>query len=173
VRAHSVIGAAAVAVASLVFAGCATASSATSASMTAQMDGASATAGALTITKAYIPQPPSPDVAALYFTAHNTGTTAITLTGVSTDAAGSAGFHHYVVEAGGGEQMTALDTITIPAHGTVQLVPGYDHVMLEQPKALTKGSTATVTISVAGAPSVTLHVPVVAITGLEATMPGM
>jgi copper(I)-binding protein len=141
--------------------------------MTAEMEGASATAGALTISKAYIPQPPSPDVAVLYFTAHNTGTTPITLTGVSTDGAASAGFNQYVNEAGGGEQMAALDKITIPAHGTVELSPGHDHVMLEQPNGLKQGTTTTVTVMVAGAPSLTLQVPIVAITGLETNMPGM
>jgi copper(I)-binding protein len=152
--------------------GCASSSGASSAAMTVQMNGASASAGSLVISKAYIPQPASPDVAVLYFTAVNSGSTPLTLTGVSTDGAASAGYDHYVTAAGGGEEMMPLATIVVPAHGRIELSPDHDHVMLQQPKDLKEGDTVNVAIEVAGSGSLSFAVPVVPITGLD-NMPGM
>jgi copper(I)-binding protein len=139
---------------------------------TPQTAGASASAGALSISKAYIPKPASPDVAVLYFTATNSGSLPITLTGIRTDGAAGAGFDHYVTTADGGQEMTALANVVIPAHGSVELSPDHDHVMLEQPKSLQQGQSTDVTIEVAGAAPLTFAVPVVAITGLD-DMSGM
>jgi copper(I)-binding protein len=152
--------------------GCSTRSSESSAAMTARMDGANATAGALSISRAYIPQPASPDVGVLYFTASNSGATPITLTGVSLDGAASAGFDQYVNAVGGGQEMTALDSVVVPPHGKIELSPGHDHIMLEGPRSLHQGDTTNVTIEIADAEPLHLAVPVVAITGLE-NMPGM
>ncbi len=91
---------------------------------------------------------------------------------MTTDGAASAGFDQYVTTPVGGQQMTALATVIIPAHGSVELSPDHDHVMLEQPKSLQQGQSTDVTIEVAGAAPLTFAVPVVAITGLD-DMSGM
>jgi copper(I)-binding protein len=141
--------------------------------MTAQMDGARASAGALRISRAYIPEATTPDAAVLYFTAQNTGATPLVLTAVTTEGAASAAFESSVGAAGGGQQLTPIASLTIPGHSTVVLAPGHDLVALGHPNSLQQGITTAVTIDIAGAGSLTLQVPVVPSTGLQSNMPGM
>ncbi len=58
--------------------------------------------------------------------------------------------------------MGMLRELRIPAHGQASLVPGHDHVMLEQPTVTFKvGQTVLVTLRFKWAGSVTIKVPVV------------
>ena len=131
------------------------------------MVGASAAAGSVSISGAYIPRPASADVAALYFTVRNNGAADVTLTGVRTSAAASAGFHQYVDVSGGGQEMAPLGSITVPAGGDVRLAPDGIHVMLEGPQALAIGQIVPVTIEIEHQQAVTVDVPVVPMTGLQ------
>lgn len=123
-----------------------------------------ATAGGLRLTHGYVPEPASPAVAAAYFTVRNTGSSADTLTKVSTPAAAEAGLHRYAKSSGGAERMVPLrGGLRIPAHGTVTLHPGGIHVMLMEPgHALHKGRQVKLRLTFRHAGRVTLPVPVVA-----------
>ena len=49
---------------------------------------------------------------------------------------------HQTVSNGSTQQMTMVDKLTIPAHGSVAIVPGGYHLMLEQPQhAIKPGDT--------------------------------
>lgn len=63
---------------------------------------------------------------------------------------------------GSSGSMGMLSELRIPAHGQASLVPGHDHVMLEQPTVTFKvGQTVLVTLRFKWAGSVSIKVPVV------------
>lgn len=143
--------------------------------------GGHATVGDLSITRAYIPAPATPSLAAAYFTVTNSGP-GDRLESVQTSDFRSATVHHYATTANGLEQMIAAPTgAVVPAHGQLVLSPGSYHLMLQRPsRPLHKGMVEQLTLRFADAGSVTLAVPVVAATGLpgsastaEDQMPGM
>jgi len=58
--------------------------------------------------------------------------------------------------------MGMLRELRVPAHGSASLVPGRDHLMLEQPHdALQVGQHVTVTLRFEHAGTLTISVPVV------------
>ncbi len=114
--------------------------------------------GSLTVVDAFLPEPPSPAVAAIYLTVKNSGSRSDALIGVASTAAGSS---MLMTEHANGT-MGLLRQLRIPAHGEASLVPGHDHLMLEQPThALTLGQHVLVTLHFRRAGFLTISVPVV------------
>jgi periplasmic copper chaperone A len=80
------------------------------------------------VSGAYVRAPvPPTQIAAAYFTVHNTTGTPDRLTGISTGAGATAVLHS--VDASGA--MNAVTSALIPAHGTLVLSTGKAHVMIE------------------------------------------
>lgn len=147
----------------------------------------SAAAGPIQITDAYLPQPGSPDVAAVYFTV--TDTSAETDTLLSAASAPSAQVTLMSeTSSGNAESMSEITGgLLIPAHGSVALGPGGYHVMLTDPAVpLKQGGTVALTLTFRHAGKVVLDVPITSLlsdaqTGSGATddatsmsgMPGM
>jgi hypothetical protein len=114
--------------------------------------------GDLTVLNAFLPQPASPSVAAIYLTVRNSGPDPDALVGVSTNSASSS----MIMTENANGTMGMLNQLRIPAHGQASLVPGHDHVMLEQPQSTLKlGQRVTVTLRFRRAGSLTIRVPVV------------
>ena len=118
---------------------------------------ASATRPVLRVTGAYVPQPPMGDMAAGYFTITNSGGTADELTGVSSDVAGTVSMHRTTAA----DQMVPVKAFTIPAHGTLVLSTGGNHLMLmklrRKPMA---GQTVTFRLRFATSRPMTVRAPV-------------
>ena len=117
--------------------------------------------GHLEVINPFLPDPASPSVAAIYLTVKNTGPKADALVGATSPAAPDV---MLMTESPRGTfgSMGMLRELRIPAHGQASLVPGHDHVMLEQPTMTFKvGQTVLVTLRFKWAGSVTISVPVV------------
>lgn len=129
--------------------------------------GGHARIGHLTITRAYIPDPATPSLAAAYFTVTNSGLTD-RLVSVRASDFHSATLHRDVTSSAGLERMVAIPSgAVVPAHGSLVLRPGSYHVMLRRPvRAVKQGTTELLTLRFARAGVVRLVVPVVADTGL-------
>ena len=114
--------------------------------------------GRLTVVDAFLPQPASPSVAAIYLTVKNAGSEPDTLIGVSTPAADSS----MLMTENTNGTMGMLTSLRIPAHGQASLTPGRDHMMLEQPrKTLRLGQHVLVTLHFRHSGTLTISVPVV------------
>jgi copper(I)-binding protein len=113
----------------------------------------------------YLPDPPSPSVAAVYLTVRNTGSTPDRLVSVTCSRASSS---MLMTEQSNGSTgtMASLASLTVPAHGSAALVPGHDHVMLLRPSALEVGEDVKMTLRFAVAGTVTVEVPVVALSAI-------
>lgn len=112
----------------------------------------------LTVVDAFLPEPPSPAVAAIYLTVKNSGSRSDALIGVATAAAGSS----MLMTENPNGTMGMLGQLRIPAHGEASLVPGHDHLMLEQPThALTLGQHVVITLHFRRAGFLTISVPVI------------
>ncbi|MDF3291926.1 copper chaperone PCu(A)C [Streptomyces silvisoli] len=111
----------------------------------------------LKVTGAYVPQPPMADMAAGYFTVTNTGSKADELTGVRSDIASMVSMHRTTAS----DQMQQVKEFTIPAHGSLVLRTGGNHLMLMGLKRKpTVGETVTFQLRFATSPSITVRVPV-------------
>lgn len=111
----------------------------------------------LTVSRAYVPQPASPDVAAAYFTVINSGDRADTLTGVSTDVSNQSMMHQSV-----GQTMTMVSSMPIPAHGSITFRPDGYHVMIDKPtRTLRQGDHVRLTLTFGRSAPITVLVPVV------------
>jgi copper(I)-binding protein len=114
--------------------------------------------GELTVVDAFLPQPPSPDVAAIYLTVRNAGSRPDALVSVSSSAAVSS----MLMSENPDGTMGMLQELRVPAHGQASLVPGKDHLMLERPyDALVIGQHVLVTLRFQRAGALTVSVPVV------------
>ncbi len=119
--------------------------------------------GDIVIENAWSPVTPSgAPVAGGFLTIHNEGDAPDRLVSVASDIAGKSQIHEMTVDANGVAAMRPLpDGITIPAHSSVELKPGAEHLMF---MALHKhpdkdGSfTATLTFEKAGSVDVTFDV---------------
>src|SRR5262249_44661332 len=78
----------------------------------------------IVVTNAYVREPASPDVAAAYFTISNTTDTDDTLISVDSGAGKSTALHN-------GSMAEMTGRLRIPAHSSVTLSPGNDHVMID------------------------------------------
>lgn len=89
---------------------------------------------------AYVTLNPNPDnPAAAYFTIHG-GAQPVVLRAIETDAAVRLEMHESMME-GGMSQMKPLETVDVPAGGTIKFEPMGKHVMLWQinPQAVAAG----------------------------------
>ena len=80
----------------------------------------------LSVSGAYVPRPPLADMAAGYFTVRNTGSGADELTSVTTSFASDAS----LMVTSANASMTTVGHLVIPAHGSLRLSEGGDHLML-------------------------------------------
>lgn len=79
-----------------------------------------------------------------YFTVKNSTGRARELTGASSPAYGHVMLHHST-QSGGQSHMVMVDSVTVPAHGTLSFAPGGYHLMLMQPKGgLKVGGSVTI-----------------------------
>lgn len=122
----------------------------------------SVSAGEISITDAYIPQPASPDVAAAYFTVTERGGQGdVLLSATSVPAAQAALMQDSASGADAGTMTDLPHGLAIPAQTSVALGPGGYHLMLTDPAApLTAGGTVTLTLRFQRAGTVTVEVPV-------------
>jgi periplasmic copper chaperone A len=117
--------------------------------------------GSLQVLNAFLPDPASPSVAAIYLTVKDGGSRADALVGATSPVAPEV-LLMTENDHGSFDSMGPLRELRIPAHGQASLVPGRDHVMLEQPTvAFRVGETVPVTLHFKRAGSVTVEVPVV------------
>lgn len=119
------------------------------------------TAGpAITITGAFVraPAPPTQEAAA-YFTVHNNTGSADRLIAVVTGSARESMLHQDV----GGRMVSLPAGASVPAHGTLVLSAGQDHVMLEQLiGTMRAGQTVRLTLTFQHAGAVDVTAPVIA-----------
>ena len=109
----------------------------------------------LTVGAAYMPQPVS-DLAAGFLTITNDGDAADRLTSVSSDVAGQVTVHETVDGA-----MREVESLDIPAHGSLVLESGGNHLMFEQLKRKPKqGQKVSVELRFAQSDPVTVELPV-------------
>ncbi|MFE1253399.1 copper chaperone PCu(A)C [Streptomyces fungicidicus] len=109
----------------------------------------------LSVGSAYMPQPVS-DMAAGFLTITNDGGTADRLTSVSSDAAGEVTVHETVDGA-----MRQAESLDIPAHGSLVLESGGNHLMFEQLKRKPKqGQKVSVELRFDRSDPVTVEIPV-------------
>lgn len=117
--------------------------------------------GHLEVINPFLPDPASPSVAAIYLTVKNTGSKPDALISATSPAAPDVMLMTENVHGSVGS-MGMLSELRIPAHGQASLVPGHDHVMLEQPTITFKvGQRVLVTLRFKLAGTVTISVPVV------------
>ncbi|MFE6774741.1 copper chaperone PCu(A)C [Streptomyces sp. NPDC057702] len=110
----------------------------------------------LAVSGAYLPQPPTPDIAAGYLSVRNSGGDADRLTSVTTALSDTVTMHTTQ-----GSAMRKVTGFEVPAGGELTLARGGDHLMLEkltrQPKV---GETVTLTLHFASSPAIEVRVPV-------------
>jgi periplasmic copper chaperone A len=117
--------------------------------------------GALEVIDPFLPDPASPNVAAVYLTVRNTGSVPDRLVAISSSAA-TTSMLMSEDDRGSVDTMGRLGALFVPAHSQATLAPGGDHAMLEHPEVTFKvGETIPVTLRFARAGSVTVRVPVV------------
>jgi len=110
----------------------------------------------LKISGAYVPQPPTKEMAGGFLTVRNGGDQADKLTSVSSDVAGKVEIHKTVKQ-----QMQRVKSLSVPAHGTLRLGRGGNHLMLmELERKPEKGQTVTFVLHFARSGSVTVKAPV-------------
>lgn len=80
--------------------------------------------------------------AAAYATVRNDGDTSIALIGVVAEISGAASIHESATDSDGVARMRAVESLTVPAGGSVTLAPGGYHIMLMQlTEPLVEGQT--------------------------------
>ncbi|HEY3776738.1 MAG TPA: copper chaperone PCu(A)C [Rhizomicrobium sp.] len=88
--------------------------------------------------------------AAGYFSLHNAGSAPAVLTGARSSACGMVMLHESS-EEGGTSRMRDVQSVTVPAGGSVAFAPGGYHLMCMHPAAtMMPGSTVRVTLQFAG-----------------------
>jgi copper(I)-binding protein len=115
------------------------------------------------VTGAEVRVPTVPDVTAGYLKISNAGP-ADTLTGVRSAAAAKVEMHRMVTKAGT-MTMERIDSVPVPAGGTVEFGKGGAHLMLMNPRPLEVGERVPLTLHFATAGDVTVSAEVVPVTG--------
>ena len=111
---------------------------------------AQAQASPLTVVNAWVRKPPGVDTAAVYFVLKNAGTSAITITGVSSPIAEHVMVHESST-VDGQARMRMKDTVTVAPGKSVAFSPGGLHVMLSGLKqAIPVGAKVPVTLQLEG-----------------------
>ena len=104
--------------------------------------------------------PPSSKITAGFMVIENHTPADISLLSVTTDAARVVELHKIVLE-GGMMKMQKVDSITVPANGSVELKPGGYHLMvIGLTRALKEGDEVKVNLTFAGNIEKTVSVPV-------------
>ncbi|MEH6826399.1 MAG: copper chaperone PCu(A)C [Motiliproteus sp.] len=104
--------------------------------------------------------PPGVSTAAVFLSAHNSGTAPISITAAQTPAASNAELHNHI-EHEGMLQMRQVDAIEIPAQGSVRLQPGGYHIMLIGLKtALKEGDEQMLMLTLSSGEMIHLTLPV-------------
>jgi periplasmic copper chaperone A len=105
-----------------------------------------ANAAGLTVTDGWIRALPAAVPSGGYFTLHNGGKKAVTLTGASSPACGMLMLHQSE-NIGGMSRMGDVANIDVPAGGTVKFTPGGYHLMcMSATNAIKPGKTVPVTL---------------------------
>jgi len=119
-------------------------------------------AEAVTLLEAYAyPPPPGAANGAIYFTLVNSGPE-LTLVGARTDVAQSASLHESVLKDAV-MSMKGLQSLILPAGGTMVFKPGGKHIMLDGLTGPPKiGDTILLTLEFSGGRTATFSVPVLA-----------
>jgi periplasmic copper chaperone A len=108
----------------------------------------------IAVTDAWVRAVPGSDVAAAYFTARNTGTSAATIVGIRSPVAASAMIHETTV-VGAQSTMRPHEQLSLAPGQTVHLAPGGMHVMLMSLKqALSPGEQVPLVLQLAGGASI-------------------
>ncbi len=90
--------------------------------------GAAASSPPIVVTGAYIREPASPELAAVYLTIYNTTSEPDTLTGVVSGFGEETSIHSEV----NGAMVENANGLVIPAHGSVTLKPTTGHIMVQK-----------------------------------------
>ncbi len=110
----------------------------------------------LKVSGGYVPQPAMDDMAAGYFTVANTGGADDQLTGVTSDVASDVTMHRTQ-----SDMMQEVKSFTVPAHGSLVLSTGGNHLMLMGlRKKPTVGGKVSFTLRFARSAPITVAVPV-------------
>ncbi|WP_405839951.1 copper chaperone PCu(A)C [Streptomyces platensis] len=110
----------------------------------------------LEVADAYMPQPVSQQMAGAYFTVKNNGDTADKLTSVTSNLAQDISIHKTV-----GTKMERVESLPIPANGTLQLGHGGNHLMFMGLKSKpTKDDVVTIRLHFAHADPIRVAVTV-------------
>ncbi|MFD0168081.1 copper chaperone PCu(A)C [Streptomyces decoyicus] len=108
------------------------------------------------VTGAYMPQPVTEQMAGVYLTVKNNGDTAEKLTEVTSNLSKAITIHKTV-----GNKMEQVESLPVPANGTLRLSRGGNHLMFMGLKNKpVKGDTFTVTLHFTAADPVRVQVPV-------------
>jgi periplasmic copper chaperone A len=119
----------------------------------------------LALSNAYVQVTIPSRPAAGYFTLKNNGDKERVLVGASSPGCGSIMLHKSE-SSGGVESMREVDSITVPAHGSIEFAPGGLHLMCMSPTdALKPGTTTQVTLSFRDGDALTSEFPVRSVTG--------
>lgn len=114
-----------------------------------------ALAGDVTIATAWFRAMPAHLPAAGYFTIHNAGTSKVTLIGASSGACGMLMLHKSSTGSGM-SSMSDVESLDVPAGGTVAFAPSGLHLMCMDPTpAMKRGAIVPVTLELAGGKTVT------------------
>lgn len=98
--------------------------------------------------------------AAGYFTLTNDTDDPVVLTGASSPGCGTLMLHQ-TVNKGGTDQMAMVDSVSVPAHGSIDFSPGGFHLMCMHPAAETRpGKDVPVTLSFADGKKLETEFPV-------------
>jgi len=115
---------------------------------------AQADAAALTVTNGWFRALPAAVPSGGYFTLHNDGDKAVSLTGAQSPACGMLMLHKSM-DHGGMGMMEHVDSVTVDPGGTLEFAPGGYHLMCMGSKPILKpGAQVPVTLSFAGGQTV-------------------
>lgn len=110
---------------------------------------APASAAGITISDAWFRALPGGLPAGGYFSVHNAGTASIVLIGAASPACGMLMLHQST-ESGGMSRMNDVQSVTVPAGGSISFAPAGYHLMCMNPTAaMTPGKSVSVTFTFA------------------------
>ncbi len=121
----------------------------------------------LEVSHAYVVAPAAGETAVLYLTISNRGTRPDSLLGIETEAAGSIDLHEQVYE-GGIVRMAPASDLVVPARGTLAMVPGGGHAMVNDLRnAVAAGDTIKAMLLLRDAGRIGVRIPVIGYADLE------
>ncbi|MFK4789390.1 copper chaperone PCu(A)C [Microbacterium sp. ZW T5_56] len=175
---RSALIAASALVLSLSLAGCA-GSAGTAPAGTTTSDSASQAATPLTLTDAWTKSAKTGDMTAAFGTLTNDGDTDLTVSSAVVTLSGAAAaseieLHETVMDASGNMTMRPIDGgFTVPAHGSLVLEPGGNHIMLMGLTAdLVAGDEVSITLALTDGSTLTVEAPVKDFTGANENYSG-